>query len=402
MSTLESWAYLSRVVEGPSRHLQALLREGRTADEIADGVRSRAGWIGGLRAQTENRYTWDRPAEDLERAAECGYTLLTPDSPGWPRAAIDLAFTRGAAAAAHNGAVPQPDGIAPHALWVRGNPDLAGLFANSVGVVGTRQATQYGHTATLDLVKGLGKYRYTIVSGGAVGIDTVAHLTALDVNAPTVAVAACGSGVAYPRSNAAMFDRIAASGGAIVSEYPPDTTPDRHRFLTRNRLVAGLTLGTVLVEAAFRSGALNTLKWVNTFNRAAMAVPGPITDVESLGANLAIQDNRATMVLNADQIHEQLCGVGQVDAEGAMEALFPASDVQRLTRNELRIYDALPPVGRPGREAEDIAADAGLTIGLTVHILMDLAGRGLVERERRLWSRAERPDEEESAAASQG
>ena len=391
MSSPESWAYLSRVVEGPSHHIQALLKVGKSADEIADGVRTRATWIGGLLSQTENRYTWDRPAADLEFAAELGYTLITPESPEWPSEAIACSFGRQQTGAASK-ASHQPDGIAPHALWVAGNTNLAGLFAQSVGVVGTRHATKYGHMATKDLVAGLGGHNYTVVSGGALGIDTVAHTTAMDVNTPTVVVAACGPGEYYPRSNKALFERVVATGGALITEYPPAVTPDRHRFLTRNRLVAALTLGTVLVEAPFRSGALNTLKWVNAFNRTAMAVPGPVTDAQSLGANLAIQNNEAEMVLNAGQIHEQLSAVGDYSAEEQMEMQFPPSVTQQLSRNELRIYDALPPAGRAGREAEAVAADSGLSIALTVHILMDLSKRGLVERDKRLWSRVEQPE----------
>lgn len=391
MSSLESWAYLSRVVEGPSHHIQALLRVGKSADDIAEGVRTRAAWIGGLLSQTENRYTWDRPAEDLEFAADLGYTLLTPESPQWPAEAIQCSFGRQQTGAAGKTS-HQPDGIAPHALWVAGNTNLAGLFAQSVGVVGTRHATKYGHMATKDLVAGLGGHNYTVVSGGALGIDTVAHTTAMDVNTPTVVVAACGPGEHYPRSNKALFERVVATGGALITEYPPAVTPDRHRFLTRNRLVAALTLGTVLVEAPFRSGALNTLKWVNAFNRTAMAVPGPVTDAQSLGANLAIQNNEAEMVLNAGQIHEQLSAVGEYSAEEQMEMQYPPSVTQQLSRNELRIYDALPPAGRTGREAEAVAADAGLSIALTVHILMDLSKRGLVERDKRVWSRVEQPD----------
>ena len=391
MSSLESWAYLSRVVEGPSHHIQALLRVGKSADEIAEGVRARATWIGGLLSQTENRFTWDRPAEDLEFAAELGYTLLTPESPQWPAEAIQCSFGRQLTGAAGK-ASHQPDGIAPHALWVAGNTNLAGLFAQSVGVVGTRHATKYGHMATKDLVAGLGGHNYTVVSGGALGIDTVAHTTAMDVNTPTVVVAACGPGEHYPRSNKALFERVVATGGALMTEYPPAVTPDRHRFLTRNRLVAALTLGTVLVEAPFRSGALNTLKWVNAFNRTAMAVPGPVTDAQSLGANLAIQNKEAEMVLNAGQIHEQLSAVGEYSAEEQMEMQYPPSVTQQLSRNELRIYDALPPAGRTGREAEAVAADAGLSIALTVHILMDLSKRGLVERDKRVWSRVEQPE----------
>lgn len=389
MSSLESWAYLNRVVEGPSQHIQALLRAGRTAQEIAHGVRTRATWIGGLAAQTENRYTWDRPAEDLEAAAQQGFTLLTPESDGWPTDEIAEAFDRGRAVAAAEGRTVPADAVAPHGLWVRGNTDLAALLSHSVAFVGTRAASTYGHHATANLVNGLAQHRYTIVSGGAYGVDTVAHRTALDAGLPTVVVAAGGPGNVYPAANRDLFEQITASGGSWVTEYPPGTAPERHRFLTRNRLVAALTQGTVLTEAAFRSGALNTLTWVNAFNRAAMAVPGPILGAQSLGTNLAIRDERALMVLNAGMIHERLSRVGEFDAEAQLEMDFAADPIQQLSRNELRIYDALPPAGHKGRQAEDIASASGLTIALTVHILMDLQKRAMVVRDGRLWSRTQ-------------
>lgn len=381
MSALESWAYLSRVIEGPNPHLQALLRAGRDADEIADGVRTRASWLGGLGGATEARYALADPAADLETAQRYGYTLLTPESTGWPVDAIQASF--GAP-----GAEIVDGGLEPHALWVRGETDLAALFSQSVSIVGTRNATQDGHGATANLVAGLAKHNYTIVSGGALGVDTVAHDTALANAASSVVITACGAGVTYPRSNERLFNRVVAGGGSLVSEYPPGVTPDRHRFLTRNRLIAALTPGTVVVEAGYRSGALNTLKWVIAFNRVAMAVPGSIMSQSSLGTNLAIVDGRAQAVLSADHIHELLGPVGAIDAREPMEALFAPTPLQQLSHNELRVYDALPPAGGSGREAEEVAAAAGLSLGLTVHLLMELQQRQLVIRERRLWRRA--------------
>lgn len=387
MSSLESWAYLNRVVEGPSQHIQAMLAAGRDADELARGIRTRASWLGGLGPVTESRHTWDRPAEDLVAAEKEGYTLITPESPQWPREAIEASFVAAVARAQKNNENLPPDAHPPHALWVRGNTDLPQLFASAVGIVGTRAASSYGHHATADLCSGLVRHQHTIVSGGALGIDTVAHTTALNAAGATVVVAACGAGQVYPRRNEALFSRIAAEGGAVVTEYPPGVTPDRHRFLTRNRLVAALTQGTVVVEAAFRSGALNTLKWVEVFNRVGMAVPGPILGPGSLGTNLAIRDGRANMVLSADDAHEQLSPVGTSDVDGQYEFAFAADALQQLSRNELRVYDSLPLADTGGLEASDLAAACGFTIGLTVHLLMDLSGKGLVEREGQLWRR---------------
>lgn len=383
MSAPESWAYLSRVIEGPSHHLQALLAAGRDADEIAAGVRRRASWLGGLAGETQSRYTWDQPDRDLEMAQAAGFTLLAPETPGWPAEAIQASFVTGVAVTRANLSTGKNDGAAPHALWVKGQTRLDALFARSVAVVGTRAATPYGHSATADLVAGLAGHGYTVVSGGAVGIDTIAHETALEHQAPTIVVAACGPGVDYPRRNTGLFARVTA----LISEYPPGTSPDRHRFLTRNRLVAALSSGSVIVEAAFRSGALNTLAWAHHFNRPVMAVPGPIIGPGSLGTNLAIQECRAEMVLNAEQIHAQLSGVGQVDATAQLEIDFAADAVQRLSRNELRVFDSLETQGS-GQTAEEIAMRAGLTLGLTVHILVELQGRGLVLRSGVRWLRS--------------
>ncbi len=380
MSALSSWAYLSRVIEGPSPHLQALLRAGRDADEIARGVRTRASWVGALLSSTERRYAHAQPEQDLQAADEHGYTLLTPDSTNWPGEAIQASF-----------GVPQTEQVQgacpPHALWVRGAQELPELLAQSVGIVGTRAATAYGHHATADLVSGLAAKQYTIVSGGALGVDTVAHDTALGGGAPSVVVAACGAGVVYPRRNEGLFDRVVTQRGAVITEYPPGVTPDRHRFLTRNRLIAALTQGTVITEAAYRSGALNTLKWAGLFNRVAMAVPGPILGAASLGTNLAIYRGQAQMVLSADHIHELLSQIGDFDAEAVLQSTFAPTPLQQLSHNELRVYDALPTAGQGGREADAVAAAAGFSTGLTVHLLLELEQRNLVARDKRIWRR---------------
>ena len=387
MSSLESWAYLNRVVEGPNRHIQAMLAAGRDADELACGIRTRASWLGELGPATESRYRWDQPADDLAVAEREDYRLLTPESPEWPRDAIEMSFGAAVAGASKSDEKLPPDAHPPHGLWVRGNANLAQLFASAVGIVGTRAASSYGHHATADLCRGLVRHQHTIVSGGALGIDTVAHETALNNQALTVVVAACGPGQIYPKRNGKLFDRIAAEGGAIVTEYPPGMTPDRHRFLTRNRLVAALTQGSIVVEAAFRSGALNTLKWVKTYNRVPLAVPGPILGPGSLGTNLAIRNDRADMVLSADDAHQQLGAIGAADTDGQMEIDFEANAIQKLSRNELRVYDSLPVASAGGADAESVAQASGFTIGLTVHLLMDLHKKGLVVRKGKMWER---------------
>src|SRR5699024_12191788 len=177
----------------------------------------------------------------------------------------------------------------------------------------------------------LAKHQWTIVSGGALGVDTVAHGAALEMQTPTVAVAACGIDYDYPARNAPLFERIARTG-TIVSEFAPGTTPQRHRFLSRNRLVAAMTAGTVVVEAAFRSGALNTLNWAEALGTVTMAVPGPITNAGSLGCHQRIQENRAQLVTCGAEIRELIGTIGEADSGAQYESAFVANLVQSITR----------------------------------------------------------------------
>ncbi len=379
-----SWAYLNRVVEGPSRALQQLLAAGRDPAEIARGIRTRATWLGDLTAQTEARHSWDRAEEDLAAAAEVGARLISPDSPEWPRAEFDLAFGFAASGRSDHLRSYQDDAVPPHALWVKGRP-LGETVAQSVGVVGTRAASRYGIEATRQIATGLAAHQWTVVSGGALGIDTAAHEATLGAGGLTVVVAACGIDRAYPARNATLLERIAGQG-TWVSEYPPGTPPQRHRFLTRNRLVAALTAGTVIVEAAWRSGALNTLSWAEGLGRVTMAVPGPVTGAGSLGCHERIKENRAQLVTGSDDIRALLGAAGALDVAEQYELAFAATPVQALSRNELRVYDAVDPAGT---RAEEVAETAGLTLPLTVHLLLDLVRRGLLTREGMIWRRAD-------------
>ena len=386
MSARHAWAYLNRAVEGPSRPLQALLASGRDAEEIAHGVRTRASWLGELGPATEARHAWNRAGEDLDLAHAVGVRLVTPDDEEWPAEQLDLAFGFAASGLSPHLRSHQADAVPPHALWVRGAP-LQPLLAQAVAVVGTRTATAYGREATRLIVAGLAAHQWTIVSGGAKGIDAIAHETALASGGRTIAVAACGLDRDYPAAHTDLFRRIVRSGSAMVSEYPPGTTPQRHRFLTRNRLVAALTQGTVLTQAPWRSGALNTMSWAEGLGKVAMAVPGPVTTNDHVGCHTRIREGRAELVATADDVRSLLETVGSVDPDGQYEMAFGPSVVQALSRNELRVYDALTIT--TARDATAIAVDAGLTIALTVHLLVELERKSLIRREGTAWRRAE-------------
>lgn len=208
---------------------------------------------------------------------------LTPDVGGWPRQLDDL------------------DDERPRRLWVSGVGDLRLLAVRSVAVVGARNATSYGLDVAARIAAGLTAAGWTVVSGAAFGIDSAAHRGALAAGGPTVAVTAGGVDRPTPRSHTALFARIAESG-SVCSEADPGSVPQGFSFLRRNRLIAALTRATVVVEAAARSGALNTAVWAETLGRPVLAVPGPATSPMSVGTHRLIREGMAQLVTDTDDV----------------------------------------------------------------------------------------------------
>jgi len=180
----------------------------------------------------------------------------------------------------------------PYALWVRGTADLRACSARSVAIIGARAATAYGRYVSTRMAADLGATGWTVVSGGAYGIDASAHNGVL---------AAGGMTVAYPRPHRGLLDAIAAQG-AVISEWPPGTPPARQRFLLRNRVIAALALGTVVVEAAAHSGTLAAARHAHDLGRPLMAVPGPVTSAMSAGCHSLIRERHALCVTGAADI----------------------------------------------------------------------------------------------------
>ena len=248
-------------------------------------------------AETSARRTVDRAATDLEAAAAVGARLLTPEQPDWPSWPFAAFATVGAR-----------ELTAPLALWVRGPGRLAALGERAVAVVGSRAATGYGQHLAGELAAGLADRAVTVVSGAAVGIDGAAHRGALGVDGATVAVLACGIDRAYPSVHERLIGRIAATG-LVLTEYPPGCVPARHRFLVRNRLIAGLATGTLVVEAGLRSGAQRTAADARALGRVVMALPGPVTSGRSAGCHRLIQDG-ALLVTRAEEVLESVGRIG--------------------------------------------------------------------------------------------
>ena len=190
----------------------------------------------------------------------------------------------------------------PLVLHVRGN---AALLANlSIAIVGSRKATPYGINASAQLARELAAAGVTIVSGLARGIDAAAHQAALDAGAPTIGVLGTGIDVVYPREHRRLYKRM-AEGGAIVSELPPGAPPRRENFPVRNRIISGLTKGTVIVEATTRSGSLITARMAAEQGRDVFAVPGSIFSDKSEGTHRLIQYG-AKLVHDVDDVLEEL------------------------------------------------------------------------------------------------
>ena len=302
----------------------------------------------------------------LDRAGRLGARVIVPEDDEWPAQLDDLVLI--------SQDVPDPvrrDTYPPHCLWLRGPWPLAQACDRSVAVVGSRASTGYGEYVAGELGHGLSERDWTVVSGGALGIDAAAHRGALAGSGCTVAVLACGVDRAYPLSHHHLFERI-AEAGLVISEWPPGSDPHRQRFLVRNRVIAALARGTVLVEAAVRSGARNTVGRARDLNRVVMAVPGPVTSAMSVGCHEELR-NSALAVTTAAQVVES---VGKIGADLAPESPAPADRLDALTQLQARILDGVRP--RKVLTAEQIAVVVGVSAREARRVLPGLQSLGFV------------------------
>jgi len=287
----------------------------------------------------------------LADARRLGARIVTPADEEWPRQ-FDKLVTISRPHADRG----DRDTFPPLCLWVRGELPLAETLARSVSVVGARAGTEYGEHVTAELTHGLAVRDWTIVSGGAIGIDTAAHRGALAAGGATVSVLGCGIDRPYPASNASLFERISEEG-LLISEWPPGSVPYRHHFLIRNRVIAAATLGTVMVEASARSGAMQTLRRARALGRRAMAVPGPVTSAMSVGCHMMLREEQIRLVTGWADVLEE---VGAIGADLAPLPRGPERDWDSLDPTSLQVLDAVP--RRRGATADQIAAAAGVSV----------------------------------------
>lgn len=308
------------------------------------------------------------PSRELDVLTRLGGVVVHPGSPGWPTSLDDLGLA------------------APPCLWVRGVSDLDLPLRRSVSLVGARAATGYGEHVAADLAAGLSERRFTVVSGGAYGIDAAAHRGALAVGGRTVVFLAGGIDRPYPAGNAALLARVLESGGSVVSEVPPGCVPSKSRFLQRNRLIAAGGRATVVVEAAWRSGALNTAGHATGLLRPVGAVPGPVTSMASAGCHRLLRDGSAVCVTDAAEVAE-LAGTAGTDL--APERAGVLADVDGLDAGARKVLDALPVVRAAAPDS--LARAAGLSVMQVLAALGPLELAGLAERDGPGWRRRRRP-----------
>ena len=367
-------AALTWVAEPGDQAMGALLRDRAPAEVMAaliEGRMPRLGDAAGILRLERALARWtarlgDVPPESaLDGWRRDGIRLVIPGDAEWP------------------GQLDVLDDARPWALWVRGHADLRFACLRSVSVVGTRAATGYGAHVSGELAITLAEAGWTIVSGGAFGIDGCAHRAALAVHGTTVAVLACGVDRDYPLGHCELFRSIREQG-ALVSEWPPGRMPTKPSFLVRNRVIAALSRGTVVVEAARRSGALNTARHARDLGRPLMAVPGPVTSAQSAGCHDVIRDWGAVCVTSALDVMEMLefaaDGPAGQDSGGPRQPVL-ARDL--LDPESTRVLEAVP--ARAGKGPARIAIAAGVDFDTVMRCLGGLAAAGFVERCDRGW-----------------
>lgn len=288
------------------------------------------------------------------QAARVGARLVAPGDAGWPVALDDLGDH------------------APFALWVRGRIEVIERVDQAIALVGARASTGYGDLVAGECAAGLSARGFTVVSGGAYGIDGAAHRGALSRGGSTVAFLAGGVDRFYPSGHERLLTRIVRTG-AVISEMPCGAAPTRWRFLQRNRLIAASTGATVVLEAGLRSGSLNTAGHAATLGRPLGVVPGPVTSPSSAGCHRLLREFDAVCVTDAAQMAELVTGeAAPTDSMGA-----------RDTSDTTRVLDALSATSVRG--VDEVARRAGLPPTGVMSVLGALEAEGRAARRAGGW-----------------
>ncbi|MFI9051280.1 DNA-processing protein DprA [Streptomyces sp. NPDC053427] len=311
------------------------------------------------------------PAADLAAVAALGGRFIIPGDQEWPGQLDDLGDAR------------------PIGLWVRGPANLRFWALRSVAVVGARACTEYGAHLAATLGAGLAERGWAVVSGAAYGVDGAAHRGALAADGATLAVLASGVDYAYPRGHTELLGRIGEQG-LLAAELPPGAHPTRSRFIQRNRVIAALTRGTVVVEAELRSGSLVTARRAAALGRFTMGMPGPVTSGLSAGVHQLLR-GEAVLVTDADEVIELVGSIGDLGPHRHGPTL--ARDL--LDPTAARVLEALP--ARGGADAAHLARESGTPRDIARSKLVELQSLGFVQRCGGRWELARRAETAEGS-----
>lgn len=310
-------------------------------------------------ARWTQRFDPQASRRDRERIEKLGGFLYPGDS-RWPEGLNDLGLQR------------------PLGLWFHGNADA--LKNAAFAIVGSRASSTYGNNIASDIAWGMAERGISIVSGGAFGIDAVAHEACVRAKGQTIVVFAGGVDRPYPRANTGLFGDILAGGGVFVSENPPGSAPLRHRFLGRNRIIAALADATLVAEAPYRSGALSTAHHALAIGREVGAVPGPVTAPGSAGCHRLLREGAQCITGFSDAL--QMLGIDPAIEE---QLSIPTDSGDPMFGDPLtvRLRDALP-VTRPVPAAK-LAQRTGITVLEAMRCLGGLEMKGIAEQTSAGW-----------------
>jgi DNA processing protein len=303
---------------------------------------------------------------ELDRVERTGARVVIPGDADWPDA-LDHPL------------------VSPHLLHVRGQGSLTDLSARAVAIVGSRASTGYGEAIAREIGAGAAGRGWTVVSGAAFGIDAAAHQGALAVHGPAIAVLPCGPDRVYPEGNRRLVEAVAEQG-VVITELAIGTVAMRHRFLSRNRIIAALSRATLVVEAGLRSGSLNTAGWAEAMRRPVGLVPGPVTQMSSAGCHEWIQKHRGSLVTDTADLLALAGRVGE-EVDLPVEQLGPARELDALTPPQRRIHDLLS--RSRGTSSGELAAELVLPVEEVFAEIATMSIEGWVEQDDGgLWRRA--------------
>lgn len=307
--------------------------------------------IGAIRAQSIKAFAdWDKAEAELKFIAQQNIQPIFITDDDYPKRLANCTD-------------------APMLLFYKGTTNLNA--AKIISIVGTRTNTEYGKAFTEKLVHDLSPYNIVIVSGLAYGIDSHAHKAAVKNNLPTVGVVGHGLDKIYPPQHAPLAKEMVAAGGGLLTEFFSGTIPDRHNFPLRNRVVAGISDATVVVETLIAGGSMITAKLADGYNRDVFAVPGRTIDVKSAGCNYLIQNNKAVLLNNADTLLEVMGWKEKKKTPPKQRTLFI-----ELTPDERKITDIL--TQRETVSVNDLCFESGLSNSTIAAVILNLEMQSII------------------------